>query len=307
MTEIARVAASTGSWYKLFDEQGQEVLGRLKGKMRLGTARVTNPVAVGDRVTIARNADGTASIISVLERDNAVVRESTHRKKEAQILAANLDLAIVVQSFRAPKYKTGFIDRFLVTCEAYHVPAMIVINKSDLVDVSESKERTILQETYQKVGYPLLFTSINDPESIERLRTHITGKTSLFLGQSGVGKSSLLNALSDGLARKTAAVSTFNEKGKHTTTFAEMLLLDPQTYVIDTPGLRELGLSGLEPYEISYCYPEMAPLKRTCQYQHCLCIQEPDCPVQKAFEDGLIPPSRMESYLQIVDSLAEQK
>jgi ribosome biogenesis GTPase len=304
--EKARVCASTGSWYRLLDETGTLLQARLRGKMRLGAADVTNPVAVGDYVEIERNKDGTASIVSVLDRENEFVRESTHRKNDMQVLAANLDLAVVVMAFRAPKYKFGFIDRFLVTCEAYHVPALIVINKNDL-SPEDSSERDTLVSTYKSPGYEVLFTSTSNPYSIDAFRKKLQGKTTLLIGQSGVGKSSLINALSPTQHRKTGVVSDFNEKGKHTTTFAEMITLDEESFIIDTPGLREFGLAGFEPHELSYFFPEMEPLKHTCKLKQCLCVDEPGCPVQAAFEEGAIQHSRMDSYLQMLGSLQEQK
>lgn len=300
------IIRSTGSWYEV--QLGAEIVkARLRGKLRLGTDHYTNPVAVGDIATLEDGGDGSFLITGVEERENVFIRQAAGRPDKSQIIAANVDLAITVQALRKPTYKLGFIDRFLVTCEAYGIDPVIVINKADLKDKKTQSDLNLLNEIYGDLNYSILYCSAISGEGMAELSEVIAGKISVLTGQSGVGKSSIINYLAPDLERVTGEISGFNEKGKHTTTFAEMLFLDGETRIIDTPGIREFGISNFEAHELSWYFPEMADLKQECRFRECLCQDEPGCPVIKAFEAGNIHPRRLNSYYNILDSLLEQK
>ena len=283
--------------------EGKVIECRLRGKLRLDDNRDTNPVAVGDQVELEQNDDGTGSIIKVYERRNQVVREATHGKRGQQVIATNLDLAFSVQSVRNPRYRTGFIDRFLVTCEANHVEPVILINKTDLAreqDLSDLKE---IKQRYEDLGYRYITTSIHDIESIENLRQMTLDKVSVFIGPSGSGKSSLLNILDPNLNMVTGQVSGSSGKGKHTTTFAELIPLSYGAWLVDTPGIREFGLVDIEPAELSLFFPEMREMREACKFYNCTHIHEPKCAVHEALETNKIHQERYESYCRILQSL----
>ena len=298
-----RIIKSTGSWYSVATNDGEVVPCRLPGKLRLEELQQTNPVAVGDKVDIDIKEDKAGIITRIHDRDNYITRQATHGRRGEQIIAANIDLGILVQSARQPQYKTGLIDRFLITCEANHVQPLILINKMDLARKSDVAELDELAVMYEGLSYAMLFTSSNDEGSIERLRTVIAGKTVTLMGPSGTGKSSLLNALNPNLKRTTAEISGFSNKGKHTTTFTELLPVGDQTYVVDTPGIREFGLVDIDAPGLSNFYVEMRELRMQCRYYNCTHVHEPDCAVQKAYDMGEIHVSRYMSYLQIIESL----
>lgn len=301
------VTMSRGLWYTVEAEDGSRVECRLPGRFRLNKEEVTNPVAVGDRVDLRLLEDGTGVIETIHERKNVLMRQAAGDRRGDQILAANLDCAWVVQALRRPRLKTGFIDRFLVTCEAYHIPAGIIINKIDLGRERDLRMLDDLEELYTGLGYRFLRTSIHQPDTIESLREEVTSGISVFSGHSGTGKTSLLNALVPGLTLRTAEVSDASEKGRHTTTFATMISLPGGGYVVDTPGIRELGLAGIEPEELSLYFPEMAEARTGCRYYNCTHSHEPDCAVLQACEEGDIHPDRYLSYLQILESLEEEE
>jgi ribosome biogenesis GTPase len=260
---------------------------------------------VGDRVQFVVNDDGTGSIQTIEDRENYLIRQSTHHQEESQILAANIDCAYTVQSIKKPRLKPGFLDRFLVTCEAYQISARIIVNKMDLADQDDTEYINSLASVYDSIGYPVLKTSIKDQKLLDALKENLQNQTSVFVGPSGVGKTSLLNHIDPNINRKVGDVSTYNEKGVHTTTFAKLLPLAGGGYVMDTPGIREFGLVDIEPWELSLFFPEMVEPRRNCKFNNCTHSHEPGCGVIAAFEEGKINPNRYDSYLKILDSLKE--
>jgi ribosome biogenesis GTPase len=296
-----RVVLSTGSWYSVIAENGSMIKCRLAGKMRLSELKQTNPVAVGDIVYYAENSDGTGTISDVEDRTNKITRLATHGRRGEQILVSNVDYGIVVQSFKQPAYKTGFIDRFIVTCEAYEVEPVVLMNKMDLCESDAETDK--LRDLYEGLGYKFYTSAIDDEASIIRLRDLMKNRTSVFIGPSGVGKTSLLNMIEPGIEKPIGSISTFSNKGKHTTTFAELIPLSFGGYLVDTPGIREFGLVNIEPAELSLYYPEMLEPRERCRYYNCTHVHEPGCAVIEAVENGLIAPSRYASYRQIVTTL----
>lgn len=299
------VTQSTGKWYKV-DVNNEIIDCRLRGKFRLQEDEVTNPVAVGDLVDINLADDETGTIVHIYERKNYLPRQATHGRRGEQILAANIDTGWVVTSISQPKLKTGFIDRFLVICEAYQVTPGIIINKTDLANNSDKQFMAELENLYEKLGYTLLFTSIHKPDSLLRLKDELKDRTSVFIGPSGVGKTSLLNAIDPELNLSVGEISSYSNKGKHTTTYARLIKLNNGGFIADTPGIRELGLVNVEPYELSLFYPEMADYRDQCKFYNCTHSHEPGCKVAEAFEDGKIHPERYNSYLNILESLEKQ-
>jgi ribosome biogenesis GTPase / thiamine phosphate phosphatase len=296
-----RVVLSTGSWYSVIAENGSMIKCRLAGKMRLSELKQTNPVSVGDIVYYTENSDGTGTISDVEDRTNKITRLATHGRRGEQILVSNVDYGIVVQSFKQPAYKTGFIDRFIVTCEAYEVEPVVLMNKMDLCESDAETDK--LRELYEGLGYKFYTSAIDDEASIIRLRDLMKNRTSVFIGPSGVGKTSLLNRIEPGIEKPIGSISTFSNKGKHTTTFAELIPLGFGGYLVDTPGIREFGLVNIEPAELSLYYPEMLEHRERCRYYNCTHVHEPGCAVIEAVENGLIAPSRYASYRQIVTTL----
>lgn len=302
MSEKGIVIKSTGSWYKVLSGH-KTIDARIPGKMRLQKLEVTNPVAVGDQVDLEIQSDGTAIISNIHLRQNYIPRSATHGRRGEQILISNVDMAWVVQSIRQPQLKTGFIDRFLVTCEAYEVKAGVVINKTDLANKKDQNFIDDMVQLYTGLGYPVLTTSIQDPVSIENLRKELNDRVSVFIGPSGVGKTSLLTAADPSIERKIREVSDYSGKGKHTTTFAELIPLESGGFLADTPGIRELGLVNIEKAELSHYFPEMAEAGRQCKFYNCTHNHEPGCNVMDAFEKGEIHAERYNSYLNILESL----
>lgn len=300
--QTGRVIQSTGSWYHV--DTGNEIFDcRLPGRFRLEGKEVTNPIAVGDKVDFTVNDDGSGNIEKIHDRENYITRQATHGKKGEQILVSNLDQACVVQSIKKPKVKEGFIDRFLVTCEAYEVPPVIILNKMDLARSGGLEFAHELSELYTSLGYTFLTTSTEDEDSLEALKNILADKTSAFIGPSGVGKTSLVNALDPTYDLKVKEVSDFSNKGVHTTTFARLIPLSFGGYIADTPGIREFGLVNIEPWELSLFFPEMLEPRQHCQFNNCTHEHEPKCGVAQAFEDGEIAASRYSSYLNMLDSL----
>ncbi|CAN5910620.1 ribosome small subunit-dependent GTPase A [soil metagenome] len=303
------VVKSTGSWYLVRGEGGELYKSRLRGKLKLKEEKLSNPVAVGDRVefTVESGEEGTAIISSIEPRHNHIIRKSTHKTAYSHIIASNLDQALLVVTLVSPRTSFGFIDRFLVTAEAYHIPVTLLFNKTDLYDEEARRFQEEVQAMYHQIGYDGLGCSAKLQEGIEEIRALIAGKTSLFSGHSGVGKSTLINALVPDLALKTAEISAFSDKGVHTTTFAEMFEVSPDTFIIDTPGIKELGVVDIPPPEISHYFPEMRSLLPDCRFHNCLHTNEPGCAVVEAVRNGEVAISRFESYLSILQDEDNRK
>ncbi|MCG8385151.1 MAG: ribosome small subunit-dependent GTPase A [Cytophagales bacterium] len=296
------VLKSTGSWYSILGMDGQEYIGRVRGKLRLKGVKTTNPIAVGDRVNISVE-DGQESrviIEEIIPRDNYIIRQSVKKTEHAHMLAANIDQALLVVTLTYPKTSLGFIDRFLVTAESFRIPQVLVFNKQDLLDAEERQQQQVVIEIYENIGIPCLETSAVSGGGVESFEQALQDKKTLISGHSGVGKSTLVNLVMPGVNQKTSEVSDFAEKGVHTTTFAEMFQLNPGTFLIDTPGIKELGLAEIEGYELSDYFPEMRVLRNECKFNNCLHTNEPHCAIKNALAAGEIAESRYKSYLSML-------
>ncbi len=294
------VTKSTGSWYQVLTDNGQKYDCRIKGIFRTKGITTTNPIAVGDRVDFELEPEqGTGVITKLQPRKNYIIRKSINLSKQAQILAANLDQALLVVTLASPRTSLGFIDRFLVTAEAYDIPAALVFNKLDLFSDEGLEILADYKSIYENIGYPCFEVSALNGTNVEQVSAIIKDKMTLFSGHSGVGKSSLINALVPELQLRTTQISEWHDKGVHTTTFAEMFELPQGGYIIDTPGIRELGVIDIEKNELSHFFPEMRALLNQCRFNSCRHINEPGCAVIKAVEEGQIELSRYESYLSI--------
>jgi ribosome biogenesis GTPase len=306
----AIVYRSTGSWYNIKTETGKAMSARIKGVFKIDDITSTNPLAVGDEVIIEIESESanTAMITEILPRRNYINRQSPAHKKHHHIVASNLDQSLLFATLREPKTSQGFIDRFLVTCEAYHVPAIVVFNKADLYKNKEQEKYAELKEMYATIGYQTILMSVKTNEGVQEVKEALEGKTTLLSGHSGVGKSSFINTIFPGLQLKTQDVSGWSGKGLHTTTFAEMfdLPLAAGGKVIDTPGMREFGLVDITRQELSHYYPEMARLITECQFNNCLHINEPGCAVKEAVANGIINEDRYVSYYNILESIDER-
>jgi ribosome biogenesis GTPase len=302
------VYKSTGSWYILRDPSGRSWNARTKGVLKLEDITSTNPVAVGDWVDfeIESDAQNTALIDQILPRHNYINRQSPRHKHQHHIVAANLDQTVLVVTIREPRTSQGFIDRFLVAAEMYHVKPVLVFNKSDLYRAKDLQLFEALRDMYQPLGYSVLLVSAEKQEGLAELNTVLKDKTTLLSGHSGVGKSSLLNVLFPGMNRKTQDVSGWSGKGQHTTTFAEMFDLPQGGKIIDTPGMREFGIVDLSKQELSHYFPEMKNRIQNCQFNNCLHSNEPGCAIKDAVNQGLIHEDRYVSYRTILDSFEEE-
>lgn len=283
---------------------------RIKGVLKIDGITSTNPIAVGDEVVIEIESESanTAMITEILSRRNYINRQSPSHKKQHHIVASNLDQSLLFATLKDPKTSQGFIDRFLVTCEAYHVPAIVVFNKADLYKNKEQEKYAALKEMYAAIGYRTVLMSVKTNEGVEEVKEALQGKITLLSGHSGVGKSSFINSIFPELQLKTQDVSGWSGKGLHTTTFAEMFDLPPATggKVIDTPGMREFGLVDITRQELSHYFPEMARLITECQFNNCLHINEPGCAVKDAVAEGNINEERYVSYYNILESIDER-
>jgi len=300
------VLKSTGSWYQILGEDGLEYRGRARGKLRLSNIKSTNPIAVGDDVLFDKEPNSQeedlVNIHTILDRRNYIIRKSNNLSKQTQIIAANMDMVALVVTMAAPATSTGFIDRFLITAEAYHIPALVVFNKIDIYGELESALLLEYERIYEKIGYDCLQVSAARGTNMHKLREKLANKTTLFSGHSGVGKSTLLNALDATITQKTGAISTFSNKGKHTTTFAEMFLAENDSRLIDTPGIKDFGVVNVAKQELSHYFPEMRGLLQHCKFNNCLHLEEPGCAVLAAVESEEIEPSRYYSYLSILNN-----
>ncbi len=305
----ARIYKSTGSWYSVKLENGQFSQARIKGVIKLDAITSTNPIAVGDWVDCAMEEDAEQAVMihTIAVRDNYVARQSPHNKWQQHIIASNMDQSILLATLKSPKTSQGFIDRFLVSCEAFHIPAIIVFNKADIYGPEELERYAELEEMYQAVGYQVLLISIEQKIGLEPLDALLKNKTTLVSGHSGVGKSSLINYLFPDLELTTQEVSGWSGKGMHTTTFAQMYDYPGGGAVIDTPGMRELGLVNLEKEELAQYFPEMRARMQGCQFNNCQHINEPGCAVKAAVEKGLISEARFFSYVDLWHGIEEKK
>lgn len=303
----ARVYKSTGSWYKVvLVNDGTVVDARLKGAMRQEGLNSTNPVAVGDYVQLEK--EGNDWMIKEIEkRNNYIIRQSPAKKTYAHILAANIDQAFVLITASKPRTSTGFIDRFLISAEAFHIPSVLVFNKQDALTSKDLLIQENLISIYENIGYPCLLVSALSGEGVEALKNRMKNKTTLFIGHSGVGKSTLANALDKNLDLRTAEVSVKHEKGKHTTTFAEMFALHFGGTIIDIPGIKEFGVLGFEADDLNHYFIEMGQLLSGCKFNNCKHVNEPKCAVLEALAAGKISEERYKNYLNILEDIEENK
>jgi ribosome biogenesis GTPase len=295
------VVKSTGSWYEVIGEDGKEYGCRIRGKLRLEGIKETNPVAVGDYVDF-HVEEGSHAITEILPRKNHLLRKSVKKTGHSNVLAANIDLAILIATIDSPRTSLGFIDRFLVSAEAYRVPQCLVFNKTDLL--SEEQQATLekLKSVYTAIGVTVLSISALQNQGVKELEKIVEGKTCLIAGHSGVGKSTILNMLLPEAKQAVSEISSFSNKGTHTTTFAEMFQRNEKTFLIDTPGVKEWGLVDMNPQEISDYFPEMRDRRLDCKFgARCLHLQEPKCAIVEAVEKGEIELSRYQSYLSMVN------
>ncbi len=294
------VLKSTGSHYRVSTPNGI-IECKLGGRLRLEELKHTNPVSVGDEVIIS-DQEGNI-IIDLVPRKNYLIRKATNLSKQTHIVAANIDQLIILASYKQPRTSTGFIDRVLATAEAYNIPAVVVFNKTDLLNEKEIKEVQYYINVYDSLGYTALGVSSEDQDSIELLKTIVQNKTNLLTGHSGVGKSTLVNKIDPTLTLRTGAISDKFNKGKHTTTFAEMIPLSIGGFIIDTPGIKEFGMVRMEKNEVTNYFRELFKLKGQCKFNNCLHINEPDCAVLKALAEEKIAGFRYNNYLNIIDTL----
>ena len=304
------VYKSTGSWYNVKENNGKFYNARMKGVFKLDDITSTNPIAVGDIIDFENENEGEGAVIitKIHDRRNYINRQSPRAKHQHHIISANVDQSLLLATIKEPRTSQGFIDRFLVACEMYHVPAIIVFNKTDVYKKKEWKEFERMKKIYEGVGYNVFPISIKKAEGIDEVKEHLKDKTTLISGHSGVGKSSFINVIMPGSSKiKTQDVSGWSGKGQHTTTFAEMYDLDFGGKIIDTPGMREFGLVDVEKEELSGYFPEMRQRLNDCQFNNCKHINEPGCAIKQAVIDGEIDEARYVSYYNILESLGARE
>lgn len=310
----ALVYKSTGSWYQVKDETGKQYNARMPGKFKIDGLTSTNPISVGDQVVIdsdteSRDNESEISFVikEIKKRKNYITRISPANKHQHHIIASNIDQSLLFATLKNPKTSQGFIDRFLITCEAYHVPAVIVFNKNDLFGKKELEKFAATKKMYEAIGYKVLSLSIEKSDGVEAVKDLLNDKVTLLSGHSGVGKSTFINAVFPALKLKTQDVSGWSGKGLHTTTFAEMFDITGGGKIIDTPGIRELGLVDISKKELSHYFPEMRALINDCQFNNCMHINEPGCAVKAAVKNGDIHLDRYSSYCNILETIVEIK
>lgn len=301
------VIKNTGSWYSVLTDEGNVVESKIKGNFRLKGIRSTNPVAVGDRVSITVNKEGTAFITEILDRRNYIIRKSPNLSKQSHIIAANVDQVLLIVTVNYPETSTTFIDRFLASAEAYRVPVVLVFNKTDLLDDDERRYQEMMVNLYETIGYKCLQISATLPDTLSSMESLLKDKITLFSGNSGVGKSTLLNQLIPGVNLKTAEISDAHNTGMHTTTFSEMLRLPFGGWAIDTPGIKGFGTFDMEPEEICGYFKEIFRFSKDCKFANCTHTHEPNCAVRKAVEEHYISESRYNSYLSMLEDKEEGK
>ena len=301
------VIKNTGSWYTVRTDDGRWIESKIKGVFRLKGIRTTNPVAVGDRVEIVENPEGTAFITQIEERKNYIIRRASNLSKQAHIIAANIDQAMLIVTVNYPVTTTIFIDRFLATAEAYRIPVRLVFNKIDRYNEDDKEYLQGLITLYTTIGYPCSTVCALSQEGMEALKGELKGKITLLSGHSGVGKSTLINQLVPGIGLRTGEISEYHNKGMHTTTFSEMIALPEGGYLIDTPGIKGFGTIDMEEAEVSHYFPEIFKMAANCRFGNCTHRHEPGCAVLEAVKEHLISESRYKSYLNILEDKDESK
>ncbi len=301
------VIKNTGSWYTVKTDEGAIIESKIKGNFRLKGIRSTNPVAVGDRVELILNQEGTAFISAIEDRRNYIIRKSSNLSKQSHILAANIDQALLLVTVNRPQTSTTFIDRFLASAEAYRIPVVLLFNKIDLLNASERRYQELLSRLYTTIGYRCLALSAQTGEGIEALRELLMGQISLLSGNSGVGKSTLINCLLPDAHLRTAEISDAHNAGMHTTTFSEMLPLPEGGYVIDTPGIKGFGTFDIEREELGSYFKEIFRLSKDCRFNNCTHTHEPGCAVLQALQNHFVAESRYQSYLNMLEDKDESK
>ncbi len=301
------VIKNTGSWYTVRTDDGQIIESKIKGNFRLKGIRSTNPIAVGDLVTLIVNKEGTAFISSIDERRNYIVRKSQNLSKQSHIIAANVDQAFLLVTVSHPETSTMFIDRFLASAEAYSVPVTLVFNKKDLLTDDELHLQQMMITLYDTVGYPCFAVSATTGEGVEPVRAALQDKITVLSGNSGVGKSTLINSILPDVELRTAEISDAHDTGMHTTTFSEMLPLPEGGYIIDTPGIKGFGSFDMEPEEITSYFKEIFRFSKDCRFNNCTHTHEPGCAVRRAVEDHYIAESRYQSYLSMLEDKKSNK
>jgi len=306
------VVKNTGSWYTVLTDDGQLIDSKVKGNFRLKGIRSTNPVAVGDRVQLVTNPEGRAFITDIEDRRNYIIRKSQNLSKQSHIIAANVDQAFLIVTVDHPQTSTTFIDRFLASAEAYRVPVVLVFNKTDLLSEEMLRYQQMMISLYETIGYECRAISAATGEGVEELRPLLEGKITLLSGNSGVGKSTLINQLVPGVNLRTAEISDAHNTGQHTTTFSEMIPLTPHlssltSYLIDTPGIKGFGTFDMEPEELTSYFREIFRFSKDCRFSNCTHTHEPGCAVLQALEDHYIAQSRYQSYLSMMDDKDDSK
>ena len=295
------VVKNTGSWYTVRTDDGQLIESKIKGNFRLKGIRSTNPVAVGDRVELVVNQEGTAFITAIDDRRNYIIRKSQNLSKQSHIIAANVDQAFLIVTINYPQTSTTFIDRFLASAEAYRVPVILVFNKTDLLDEDERRYQQMMMTLYENIGYQCIAISAEKGTGVEILKSLLQGKTTVLSGNSGVGKSTLINRLVPGVSLRTAEISDAHNTGQHTTTFSEMIELPGGGYLIDTPGIKGFGTFDMEPEELTSYFKEIFRFSKDCRFSNCTHTHEPGCAVLQALENHYIAQSRYQSYLSMME------